>query len=85
MALDLQDVIAVQKAAGGTNSLRKATLETLVNFTSGIASFWVRSGTDLSPATDGDNLTGIGDISAATATFTGAIEAESIDGGEYAT
>ena len=85
MALDLQDVIAVQKAAGGTNSLRKATLEALVNFTSAAAGFWVRNGTDLSPATDGDNLTGVGDISAATATFTGAIEAESIDGGEYAT
>ena len=84
MALDLTDVIAVQKTAGGPGSVRKSTVQALVNLASSVSGFWVRNGTDLSPVTDGDNLTGVGDISAATATFTGAIEAESIDGGEYA-
>ena len=85
MALEPSDVIAVQKTAGGPGSVRKSTVEALVNLASQAAGFWTRSGTELSPATDGDDLTGIGDISAATATFTGALEAESIDGGEYAT
>lgn len=85
MALETTDIIPVQKPAGGTGSVRKATIGALLNLAQTTASFWQRSGTDLSPVSDGDNLTGIGDISAATATFTGAIEADSIDGGEYAT
>ena len=85
MALEVTDVIAVQKTAGGPGSVRKSTVEALINLATAASGFWSRSGTDLSPVTAGDNLTDIGDISAATATFTGAIEAESIDGGEYAT
>ena len=81
MALDLTDVIAVQKTAGGPGSVRKSTVQALVNLASSAAGFWQRSSPDLSPITSGDNLTDIGDISAATATFTGALEAERIDGG----
>ena len=85
MALDPTDVIAVQKTAGGPGSVRKSTVQALLNLVPSGVAFWERSGTELSPANSGDDLTDIGDISAATATFTGPIEAESIDGGEYAT
>ena len=90
MALEVTDVIAVQKTAGGTGSVRKSTVQALINLATAASGFWSRSGTDLSPATAGDNLTDIGDItatgdlSAAAGTFTGALEAASIDGGEYA-
>ena len=84
MALEVTDVIAVQKTAGGTGSVRKSTVQALLNLATAASSLWSRSGDDLSPVNAGDNLTDIGDISAATATFTGPIEAESIDGGEYA-
>ena len=84
MALDPTDVIAVQKVAGGTGSLRKSTVQALLNLVPSGVAFWERSGTELSPANSGDDLTDIGNISAATGTFTGALEAESIDGGEYA-
>ena len=90
MALDLTDVIAVQKTAGGPGSVRKSTIQALLNLATSVSSYWSRSGTDLSPANVGDSLTDIGDItatgdiSADNATFTGTLEADSIDGGEYA-
>ena len=90
MALEVTDVIAVQKTAGGTGSVRKATVQALLNLAASASSLWSRTGTDLSPATVGDNLTDIGDITAtgdisgAAATFSGHLEAASIDGGEYA-
>jgi len=85
MALDTTDIIPVQKTAGGPGSVRKATVGALLALAQTTASFWQRTDNTLSPVNAGDDLVGIGDISAATATFTGAIEAESIDGGEYAT
>ncbi len=90
MALEVTDVIAVQKTAGGTGSVRKATVQALVNLAATTFSLWSRTSTDLSPVNAGDNLTDIGDITAtgdisgAAATFSGHLEAASIDGGEYA-
>ena len=96
MALDLTDVIAVQKTAGGPGSVRKSTVQALINLASSAAGFWQRSDDTLRPANPGDDLESIGEISAqhialtgdiqaANATFSGTLEADSIDGGEYAT
>ena len=82
MALDNNDLLAVQKASGGTNSVRRALVKDLVDFVAtSVSTIWKRDGTNISPTVDGDNLIGVGDIQAATATFTGALEADSIDGG----
>ena len=92
MALDTNDIFPVQKAGGGAGSVRQATIGALLNLATTTAGYWERSGTELSPVNDGDDLTGIGDISAGaatfsdalegtTGTFSGALEAESIDGG----
>ena len=93
MALDNNDLLAVQKAGGGENSVRRALVSEFVNLVAiSVSTIWTRSGTDISPTNDGDNLIGVGDIQATTATFAGALgadtgtfagalEAESIDGG----
>ena len=93
MALDNNDLLAVQKAGGGTNSVRRALVSELVNFVAvSVSTIWQRTGTDIIPTNDGDNLIGVGDIQATTATFAGALgadtgtfagalEAASIDGG----
>ena len=92
MALDNNDLLAVQKAGGGTNSVRKALISDLVNFVSvSVSTIWKRDGTDISPPADGDNLIGVGEIQAASAAFTGTVtggdatfdhlEATDIDGG----
>ena len=90
MALEVTDVIAVQKTAGGPGSVRKSTVQALLNLATSVSSLWSLTGADLSPVNAGDNLTNIGDITAtgdisgAAATFSGHLEAASIDGGEYA-
>ena len=97
MALETTDVFPVQKTDGGSGSVRKATIGALLNMaTDAVVSFWERNGTVLSPATDGDSIEGIsnitlsgditagGDIQAVNATFSGTLEADNIDGGEYA-
>ena len=61
MALDLTDVIAVQKTGGGPGSLRKSTVQSLLNLASG---FWKRDGGTISPTTDGDNVSTTGSVSA---------------------
>jgi len=81
MALETNDIFPVQKAGGGSGSVRQATIGALLNLATSTASFWSRTSTTLSPVNAGDDLSDIGDIQAATATFTGAIEADSIDGG----
>ena len=83
MALDTNDIFPVQKAGGGAGSVRQATIGALLNLATTTSSFWQRTSTTLSPLNAGDSLSGIGDISADTATFTGALEADSIDGGTY--
>lgn len=84
MALETNDILPVQKAGGGTGSVRRALVSDFIDLVSvSVSTIWSRAGSDISPTNDGDNLTGVGDIQAATATFTGAIEADSIDGGTY--
>ena len=96
MALETTDIFPVQKAGGGSGSVRKATVSALLALAQTTASFWQRSGSELSPITSGDDLADIGDIgadnltltadiSAVNASFTGTLDAASIDGGEYAT
>lgn len=85
MALETSDIIPVQKDAGGVGSVRKATIGALLTLAQTTSSFWQRTSTTLSPVNVGDDLSGIGDFSAETGTFSGALEADSIDGGEYAT
>lgn len=92
MALDTTDILAVQKAAAGPGSVRKALVSDFLDLVSvSISSFWTRSGTELSPVNAGDDLTGVGNIEASSAAFTGEItagdatfdhlEATDIDGG----
>jgi len=82
MALETTDILAVQKPAAGPGSVRRAFVSDFIDLVSvSVSTIWSRTGSDISPTNDGDNLTGVGDIQAATATFTGAIEADSIDGG----
>ena len=96
MALETSDIFPVQKTAGGPGSVRQATIGALLSLASSTSSFWQRAATTLSPVNDGDDLDGIGDVSAVSGTFsgdisgdnavfTGTLEASSIDGGEYAT
>ena len=95
MALETSDIFPVQKTGGGPGSVRQATIGALLSLASSASGFWERSSTTLSPVNSGDDLDDIGDISAVSATFsgdvsgdnavfTGTLEADSIDGGEYA-
>ena len=84
MALETSDVFPVQKTAGGAGSVRKATIGALLSLAQTTAGYWQRTGSSLSPVTTGDDLSDIGDISAVNGTFTGNLEADNIDGGEYA-
>ena len=96
MALETSDIFPVQKTAGGPGSVRQATIGALLSLATQTASFWQRIDDTLKPVNPGDDLESIGEISAeeisltgdiqaTNATFTGTLEADSIDGGEYAT
>ena len=84
MALETSDVFPVQKTDGGTGSVRKATIGALLSLAQTTAGYWQRTGSILSPVNTDDDLSGIGNLSAINGTFTGTLEADSIDGGEYA-
>ena len=96
MSLETTDIFPVQKAGGGAGSVRKATISALLTLAQTTAGFWKRSGTELSPLNSGDDLADLGDIgadnlnltadiSAVNASFSGTLDADSVDGGEYAT
>ena len=96
MALETTDIFPVQKTGGGTGSVRKATIGALLSLAQTTAGYWQRVGSTLNPVNDGDDIEGIGDISAENISLTGTIEADNItitgtlsggtiDGGEYAT
>lgn len=96
MALETTDIFPVQKAGGGSGSVRKATVSALLSLAQTTAGYWQRIDQTLKPVNDRDDLEGIGEISAeeisltgdieaVNATFTGTLSADAIDGGEYAT